>query len=35
MTKDYFAIISFVIYMIFNTIRIYTWKKIKEKEERI
>lgn len=32
MTKDYLTIITFVIYMIFNVIRIFTWSKIKENE---
>lgn len=31
-TKDYAAIVTFFIYMIFNIIRIFTWKKIKAKE---
>jgi len=32
MTKDYLTILTFVIYMVFNVIRIFTWRKIKEKE---
>lgn len=32
MTKDYLAVISFIIYMVFNALRIFTWRKIKEKE---
>lgn len=33
MTKDYMTILCFVIYMIFNIIRIYTWEKIRYKEK--
>jgi len=32
MTNDYLTILSFIIYIIFNVIRIFTWRKIKEKE---
>lgn len=32
MTKDYSTIFTFVIYMIFNIIRIFTWGRIKERE---
>lgn len=32
LTKDYSGIITFIIYMVFNIIRIFTWRKIKEKE---
>jgi nicotinamide mononucleotide transporter len=33
MTNDIIMILTFVIYMIFNIIRIYTWEKIKKKGE--
>lgn len=32
MTYDYIMLITFIIYMVFNIIRIFTWKRIKEKE---
>jgi len=32
LTKEYSGIITFIIYMIFNIIRIFTWRRIKEKE---
>ena len=33
MTEDYVTILSFVVYMIFNIIRIYVWEKIRNKEK--
>jgi len=32
LTKDYSGIVTFIIYMIFNVIRIFTWSKIRKTE---
>lgn len=32
LTKDYSGIITFIIYMVFNVVRIFTWNSMKKKE---